>query len=92
MRYAEFLNKIYEETEVDIKTLRKIFKSIPNILWELEENENVRTPLGAFKKARKKGKRSVLPNGREVPARSKTVIQLKEGTNLIRKDPVKDED
>jgi len=86
MTYQEFITRLKTETGVNKKVLRDILRAIPGVLWELAEEEKVRTPLGVFEKLRREGRANILPNGQPAPARAKTLVRLREGVALIEKD------
>jgi len=48
MKYSELIEALQKQTGMDEEQVRSVLSSLPKVLGELDENEQVRTPLGTF--------------------------------------------
>ena len=84
MKYSELIELLQKQTGLDEEQVRSVLGSLPKALAELDENEQVRTPLGTFAAWPKKEKQIKLPDGRSVVRKEEVVVRLRPGTALKR--------
>ena len=84
MRYAELIEIVCEDTELEEDVVRKVLDSLPEILMSMKVEEKVRTPLGTFFCDERQSKRVQLPNGNWVTAPKKRRIRIKPSSRMQR--------
>ncbi len=84
MKYSELTQALQKQTGMNEEQARSVLSSLPKVLGELDENEQVRTSLGTFAAWPKKEKAIKLPDGRTVLRKEEVVVRLRPGQALKR--------
>jgi nucleoid DNA-binding protein len=81
--YADFVARLVKLTQVPEHTVRKVLSGFPETLMTLRENEQVRTPLGTFRKDRRPEMQSLAPGQKErVKVPPAMIVRLRPGRHL----------
>jgi len=83
MRYEELVGRIAEQTGQDPETVKAVLFTLPDALLDLEEGGHVRTPMGVFRRIRRKPRTVKIPATQQdalVP--EELIVRLKPGNRL----------
>lgn len=84
MKYDELCKLMEERSGVSFDAVKAVLSSLPEALSQLEEKEQVRTPLGTFAAWPKESKEILLPTGEKVNRKAEVVVRLRPGKALKR--------
>ena len=84
MKYDELCKLIVQRSDCSFEQVKAVLSALPEALAELDENEQVRTPLGTFAAWPKDAKAIFLPTGEKVNRKSEVVVRLRPGKALKR--------
>ena len=84
MKYDALCKLVMESSGCSSEQVRAVLSALPEALATLEENEQVRTPLGTFAAWPKEAKQILLPTGEKVNRKSEVVVRLRPGKALKR--------
>lgn len=83
MTYEKLVALIATQSQVPPEIVRTILMNTPDALLLLNIDEDVRTPLGVFRKVQSHERSITLPDGEtEALVPAKTMIKLRPGTRL----------
>ena len=83
MRYDDLVGRIVEQTGQDPETVKAVLFTLPDALLDLREGDHVRTPMGVFRRTRRKPRTVKIPSTQEaalVP--EELVVRLRPGNRL----------
>jgi nucleoid DNA-binding protein len=84
MLYGTLVARLSALTGLSEEDIRKVLSSLPNVVMECGEGEQVQTPLGAFKIVRRRRKRIRGLNGDWVFAPERLQARIRPGKKLQR--------
>tara|TARA_B100000212_G_scaffold254815_1_gene195313 strand:+ start:607 stop:867 length:261 start_codon:yes stop_codon:yes gene_type:complete len=84
MKYDDLCKLIVQRSDCSFEQVKAVLSALPEALAELDENEQVRTPLGTFAAWPKEAKTIFLPTGEKVNRKSEVVVRLRPGKALKR--------
>jgi len=87
MTYDRLVIRLAKMTGLHTEVVRRVLFFFPEALMEMKDGGEVRTPLGVFKKGKRKARPILLPDGK-TPAvvAGQTVVKLRSGQRLIALD------
>jgi nucleoid DNA-binding protein len=83
MNYEQLIVDVAKRAGLHTEVVRKVLFHLPDTLLQMEEGDDVRTPLGVFRMTSSKARTITLPDQQStavVPA--KTVVKLRSGSRL----------
>jgi nucleoid DNA-binding protein len=84
MLYGILVSRLAAITGLSEEDVRKVLSSLPDVVMECAEGEQVKTPLGAFKIIRRRRKRVRAPSGDWVFAPERLQARVRPGKKLQR--------
>lgn len=84
MLYGTLLSRLAAITGLSEEDVRKVLSSLPDVVMECAEGEQVQTPLGAFKIVRRRRKRIRGLDGSWVYAPERLQARIRPGKKLQR--------
>lgn len=83
MTYDDLVARLAHQTGLHSDLVKKVLVHLPDALMELTVGGSVRTPLGVFRRTRRKTRQVVLPDGKTSAMISEmSVVKLKPGSRL----------
>lgn len=83
MTYDELVTRLAHRTGLHSDVVKKVFAYLPEALMELPVGEDVRTPLGVFRKTQRNGRVITLPDGATTAeVAPKAIVRLRPGAKL----------
>jgi nucleoid DNA-binding protein len=82
MTYNDLIEHLVKATGNDAETIRSIIKALPDALMQMEEADQVRTPLGVFSMKKKNPKKIRVFGGGWTTIPEETSVRLKPGKSL----------
>lgn len=82
MTYEDFVADMAKRTGLNGEDVRKVLFHLPDALLQMPTGDNVRTPLGVFRKMRTKARPIRLPDGEAAEVPNKVAVKLRSGTRL----------
>ena len=87
MTYDDLVDAIASRSGQSTESVREVLTHLPDVLVQLDIGEDVRTPLGVFRKVQTRRRSIMLPDGETkatVPGR--VTIKLRPGVRLKNSD------
>lgn len=87
MRYDDFVGRLADLSNQSEEAVREVLFYMPEVLTQLKEGENLRTPLGSFRVKQREARAAIVPPRGTVafPVVGEMAVKLRSGTRLRRR-------
>lgn len=83
MSYDELVTLLARRTGLHSDVVKRVLVYLPEVLQELPPGDDVRTPLGVFRKSQRKARDILLPDGvTRAKVAGQTLIRLRPGSKM----------
>lgn len=88
MTYKELVVRLARQTGLHSDVVKRVLVRLPEVLMDLPDGDEVRTPLGVFRMTRRKSRPIKCPDGTtQAIVPEVVVVKLKPGVNLRSEGP-----